>query len=208
MTHYTRKYMETLLQKFMDGTTTLDEEKTLTRYFMQADVPAEWEDYRQLFCELEAMRPQPKAKRRWVRWSVAAAVVAAVVLFAAMPSQPTEPAALTAQVDTADVLRPEAPNEEQQPDTTVLRKQPSVPEQPVRRRRLRKPEPTLTDLDKAYALLAQVQEEYRQAEQEIEQVQQEILHAQLTAAGYTPIALEDGTIVYINEPNEYFAYEE
>ncbi|MDE7085954.1 MAG: hypothetical protein K2O48_04625, partial [Prevotella sp.] len=157
---------------------------------------------------LEAMRPQPKSKRRWVRWSVAAAVVAAVVLFAAMPSQPTESVVLTAQVDTAGVLRPEAPNEEPQPDTTVLRKQPSAPEQPVRRRRLRKPEPTLTDLDKAYALMAQVQEECRQAELEIEQAQQEILHAQLTAAGYTPIALEDGTIVYINEPNEYFAYEE
>lgn len=206
MKHYTHTYIEALLQKFMDGTTTLDEEKTLTRYFLQADVPAEWEDYRQLFCELEAMKSQPKAKRRWVRWSAAAAVVAAVALFAAMP--PTEPVALTAQADTTTVLHPEAPNEELVPDTTVLRKQQNVPEQPKRRRRLRKPEPTMTDIDKAYALLAQVQEEHRQAELEIEQAQQEILHAQLTAAGYTPIALEDGTIIYVNEPKEYFAYEE
>ncbi|MBQ8711322.1 MAG: hypothetical protein IJ551_00635 [Prevotella sp.] len=94
------------------------------------------------------------------------------------------------------------------PDTSALRRLKQQQDAKPKRRRLRKPQPTMTDIDKAYGLMAKVQEEHRQAEQQVAQVQQEILQAQLTAAGYTPITLEDGTIIYIDEPNEYFAYEE
>jgi len=202
-----KEYISQLLDKFMNGTTTLDEEDVLSRYFAQHDLPTEWESYRQLFQELEAMKPQRRTHRHWLRWSAAAAV-AALVLFAVTVSQQTELSALTAQADSITVLHPEAPNEQPLPDTSALRRLKQQQDAKPKRRRLRKPQPTMTDIDKAYGLMAKVQEEHRQAEQQVAQVQQEILQAQLTAAGYTPITLEDGTIIYIDEPNEYFAYEE
>ena len=92
-------------------------------------------------------------------------------------------------------------------DTTPQPKhQPQVPAST--KRRLRKPQPTMTDYDKAYVLMAEAAKEQQRAEQEMEQAQAEILHAQLTAAGYVSIQQEDGTIIYTNEPKEYFAYEE
>lgn len=224
MRQYTKTYINELLKKFMDGTTTLAEEDVLSNYFLQQrDVPQEWQDYRQLFAELEAMKPQAgneqqaesrPVRRRWLRWSAAAAVVG--ILFAAMlwqpaePTAPTVPTVLTAQDDREDtVLRPEPPNQEVAPDSTALRRMLDKKYPPKRSRRsLRKPEPTITDYDKGYVLMARMQQEQQQVEQQIAQTRQEIIRAQLTAAGYVAIQQEDGTIIYIDEPKEYFAYEE
>lgn len=207
MRQYTKEYIRSLLTKFMGGTTTLEEEGILSQYFTQGNVPEEWEEYRLLFAEIEDMKPMmpQKGKRRWLGWSTAAAVVG--VLFAATWSQHTETTGtpqqpLTAHADTI-VLRPEAPNEQPIPDTTALRKQ-----QPVKRKRIRKPEPTIHDYDKAYTLMAEVEQEKQAVKQQIEQARQEIAHAQLTAAGFVPVMLEDGTMIYVDEPKEFFVYEE
>ena len=69
-------------------------------------------------------------------------------------------------------------------------------------------EPTIHDYDKAYALMAQAEQERMEAERQIEQAQREIIEAQLAAYGYIPMMQEDGTIVYINEQKNYIAYEE
>lgn len=211
MKQFTKEYIQSLLDKFMDGTTTLEEEDILRDYLLGDNVPEAWHDYRLLFQELEAMKPQTKTRHHWLRWSAAAAAVAAVVVFAAALWQPTEQKEvqqerLAAQADTTTVLRPEAPNEEPLPDTTALRK--LQQKRDVPRKRRRKPEPTIHDYDRAYALMAKAEEERRQVEQQIAEARQEVLHVQLTAAGYTPITLEDGTIIYIEEPKEFFAYEE
>ncbi|MBQ9677415.1 MAG: hypothetical protein IJV44_04690 [Prevotella sp.] len=205
MRQYTKEYIQSLLTKFMDGTTTLEEEDVLNQYFTQGNVPEEWKEYRLLFAEIEGMRPK-KAKRRWLGWSAAAAVVGTAVLSVAMLWQPAQQnPTLTAKADTTTVLRPEAPNEQPLPDTTALQRQ-----QPVkpRRPRIRKPEPTIHDYDKAYTLMAEVEQEQQAVKQQIEQARQEITRVQLTAAGFVPVMLEDGTIIYVDEPEEYFAYEE
>ena len=192
MTKYTKDYIAKLLDKYMDGTSTLEEEDILADYFHRGNVPEEWEDYRQLFSEIKAMKPQPKVKKRWIGWSVAAAV--AVLFFTMMwqqtGQQNTEPApaVLTAQADTVSSSRIE-----QKTDTTTLQK---VQRQPVqtKKRRLRKPEPTMTDIDKTYALMAEAE--------------QEVIEAQLAAHGYIPVMQEDGTIIYIHEQTELLSYEE
>ena len=47
---YSKKYIEGLLEKFMKGETSLDEEKALNEYFSgAADVPSLWRDYKALF---------------------------------------------------------------------------------------------------------------------------------------------------------------
>ena len=192
MIKYTKDYIAKLLDKYMDGTSTLEEEDILADYFLRGNVPEEWEDYRQLFSEIKAMKPQPKVKKRWIGWSVAAAV--AVLFFTMMwqqtGQQNTEPApaVLTAQADTVSSSRIE-----QKTDTTTLQK---VQRQPVqtKKRRLRKPEPTMTDIDKTYALMAEAE--------------QEVIKAQLAAHGYIPVMQEDGTIIYIHEQTELLSYEE
>ena len=207
MIQYTKTFIQSLLDNYMEGATTLEEEDILHQYLTRSDVPAEWEDYRLLFAEIDSMRPTEKSRRRWWSWSMAAAVVALLVVFAATQIllENRSKSDVIAQVEEKDsVTIPKAV--ETRPDSTLPKHQKQAPSST--KRRLRKPQPTMTDYDKAYALMAEAAKEQQQAEQEIGQAQQEILHAQLTAAGYVAIQQEDGTIIYTNEPKEYFAYEE
>lgn len=214
MKRYTKEYVEKLLDKFMDGTSTLEEEDILAQYFRHQEVPREWEEYRLLFQEIDAMKPvqteiveiNPENRRkRWMGWGVAAAVVAGILYFA-VPSKPIEPTApLTAKVDTVTtVAQPEIPISETKTDTVSPQKPPV--ESPKRSRR--KPRPTMLDHDKAYVLMAQAEQEIRDVERQLAQCQQEIVEAQLAALGYIPVMQEDGTIIYINEQQNLIAYED
>lgn len=211
MIQYTKEMIEKLLQKYMDGTSTLDEEAILAQYFQGSDIPEEWLCYQQMFQEIEAMKPQPKANRRWMVWSVAAAAVVAGVLYLAVPPRQTqvEPtAALTAQADTAN----QQPATQQAVRTDTLTAQPAMPVVPQKptakpqKRRVRKVTPTIHDYDKAYVLMAQVEQAKAQAEQAVAKL--ELLDARMAANGYVPVIQEDGTIIYINEQEKLIAYEE
>jgi len=192
MIKYTKDYIAKLLDKYMDGTSTLEEEDILAEYFRGQDIPQEWADYQQLFQEIEAMKPQSKVRKRWIGWSVAASV--AVLFITMMWQQTRQPnteqtsAVLTAKADTVSSSRVE-----QKTDTATFQK---VQPQPVqtKKRRLRKPKPTMTDIDKTYALMAEAE--------------QEVIEAQLAAHGYIPVMEEDGTIIYIHEQKELLSYEE
>ena len=192
MTRYTKEYIAKLLDKYMDGTSTLEEEDILADYFRGQDIPQEWADYQQLFQEIEAMKPLSKVRKRWIGWSVAASVA---VLFIAIMWQQTglhhteqTSAVLTAKADTVS-----SSQVEQKSDTATFQE---VQPQPVqtKKRRLRKPKPTMTDIDKTYALMAEAE--------------QKVVEAQLAAYGYIPVMEEDGTIVYIHEQTELLSYEE
>lgn len=56
-----KRYIETLLDKFMEGKTSLEEEKVLEDYFTSAeDLPSEWGDYRSMFLYLyRGMKGEP-----------------------------------------------------------------------------------------------------------------------------------------------------
>ena len=197
MIKYTKDYIAKLLDKYMDGTSTLEDEDVLAEYFRGQDIPQEWADYQQLFQEIEAMKPQPKARKRWMGWSVAAAVA---VLFVAITWQQTgqqdtiqAPGKLTAQADSIKTQQVMEPPIQQRVDSSAVQKTQRQPVQ-TKKRRLRKPEPTMTDIDKTYALMAKAE--------------QEVLEAQLAAHGYIPVMQEDGTIIYIHEQTELLSYEE
>ena len=208
MIQSTKEYIGQLLERYMEGISTLEEEDILHQYFTRSDVPAEWEDYRQLFVEIDSMRPAEKSRRRWWPWSIAAAVVAALVVFATTQGlKENRPKSdVIAQVTEKDSVTIQKAVEARPDSTPMPKPQQQAPSST--KRRLRKPQPTMTDYDKAYTLMAEAAKEQQQAEQEMDQAQQEILHTQLTAAGYVAIQQEDGTIIYTNEPKEYFAYEE
>ena len=208
MTRYTKAYIKDLLEKYMDGTSTLEEEDILADYFRGNDIPQEWEDYRLLFQEIEAMKPQTKISKRWIGWSVVAAIVAGI-LYVAVPRQQTkhqQTDPLIAQSDTIVQSSEKAPIE-LTPDTMLKQREQVQPVQP-KKRRIRKLEPTIHDIDKAYALMAQAEQEQREVERQLEQVQQEVIEAHLAAYGFIPVKQEDGTIVYINEQINDIAYEE
>ena len=208
MIRYTKAYIKDLLDKYMDGTSTLEEEDILADYFRGKNIPQEWEDYRLLFQEIEAMKPQPKTSKRWIGWSVAAAIVAGI-LYVAVPRQQTihqEADPLIAQSDTIVQSSENAPIE-LAPDTMPKQKEQVQPIQ-SKKRSIRKLKPTMHDYDKAYALMAQVEQEQREVEQQMAQCQQEIIEAHLAAYGFIPVKQEDGTIVYINEQINDIAYEE
>ena len=207
MIRYTKTYIKDLLDKYMDGTSTLEEEDILADYFRGKNIPQEWEDYRLLFQEIEAMKPQPKSNKRWIGWSVAAAIVAGV-LYVAVPRQQTiqQTEFLMAQSDTIVQSSEQVPLEIA-PDTMPKQKEEILPIQ-TKKRSIRKLKPTIHDYDKAYALMAQVEQEQREVEQQMAQCQQEIIEAQLAAYGFIPVKQEDGTIVYINEQINDIAYEE
>ena len=206
MIRYTKEYIGKLLDKYMDGTTTLEEEDILAEYFRGKDIPQEWEDYRQLFQEIEAMKPQPKARKHWIGWSIAAAAVVAGVLYLSIPSElhdHTSVPPVYAEADTTTMQKETQHQAEQTSDTISGEK-----EIPQKKRRLRKPAPTLTDYDKAYALMAATKQELQETERQMAQCQQEIIEAQLAAHGYIPVMQEDGTIIYIHEQTELLSYEE
>ena len=208
MIRYTKTYIKDLLDKYMDGISTLEEEDILADYFRGKDIPQEWEDYRLLFQEIEAMKPQPKTSKRWIGWSVVAAIVAGI-LYVAVPRQQTihqQADPLIAQADTIVQSSENAPIE-LAPDTMPKQKEQVQPIQ-TKKRSIRKLAPTIHDIDKAYALMAQVEQEQREVEQQMAQCQQEIIEAQLAAYGFIPVKQEDGTIVYINEQTNDIAYEE
>ena len=208
MIRYTKAYIKDLLDKYMDGTSTLEEEDILADYFRGKNIPQELEDYRLLFQEIEAMKPQTKISKRWIGWSVAAAIVAGI-LYVAVPRQQTihqQADPLMAQSDTIVQSSEQVPLEIA-PDTMPKQKEEILPIQ-TKKRSIRKLKPTMYDYDKAYALMAQAEQEQRDVELQLEQVQQEIIEAHLAAYGFIPVKQEDGTIIYINEQTNDIAYEE
>ena len=209
MIQYTKEYIKQLLDKFMAGTSTLEEEDILSHYFSQSQIPAEWEQYRLLFAELEVMKPTEKPKRRWLQWGVAAAVavIALLTVWGSLNRQQNEPLLAGNGTEQSDSVMPIVTHEKAEADT--IRQRPSLvaPEKP-RRRSLRKQQPTLTDYDKGYALMAEAEQERLEAEKQLEECQMEIIDAQLAAYGFIPVTQEDGTIIYINEQTNYIAYEE
>ena len=217
MIQYTKEYIARLLDRYMDGTSTLDEEDILAQYFRSDNIPEEWACYKEMFSEIEAMKPEAEAeqpvvaaestrgRRRWMIWGVAAAAAVAGIIYLAAPGNKADfqtAAPLTAQADTTAVEQSVEPVIQSQPETvgTDSLTAPKAAVKPAKatKRSKRKIVPTIHDMDKAYALMAQAK-----VEAEVEAIE-----AQLAAYGYVPVMQEDGTIVYINEQTNFIAYEE
>lgn len=136
----TRKEMERLMSRFMDGLTTLDEEERLARYFRQADIPEEWNAWREMFAYFDEGMPTGGAcgthKRRrtrltamWAGIAAAAAVALAVVMTMPHPADTLPDTAQLAPVAPADTVT--ATPGEAADDSTGTQ---DAPQRPTRRR--------------------------------------------------------------------------
>ena len=94
-------YIESLVDKFLEGRTTNVEERELYEWFATADVPDKWSDLKAMFAwyaegmpdKAAAAQPKPRMtlRRRW--WVAVAGVVAAcaAVVVVLLPHGNTEP---------------------------------------------------------------------------------------------------------------------
>lgn len=130
-----------LLERYMQGTTSLSEEQTLERFFRTAtDIPVEWATFRLMFTAYAAPRPKSRVLtlRRMMPWMAAASVVAAVVIavcrLAPSGTAPTTAQAIPSAIPVAEplptrVAEPYARPASQSDPAPVVRK--SAPAQPV-----------------------------------------------------------------------------
>lgn len=218
MIHYTKEYIGQLLERYMDGTSTLEEEDIIADYLKGNDVPQEWEVYREMFQEIEDMQPAKttRRKKRWVVWSIAAAIAIAFVAFISvqlLESQQQSVTPLLVKTDTISVKR-ETEVEKPKPDSVQQNRQQVQPVKP-KKRSLRKPEPTIDDYAKAYALMAEAERQQQEEERQIAEIEMQIQQDEMLSIqplmeemGYVAVRHEDGTIYYINENEKDIAYEE
>lgn len=78
MQQYSYQYIEKLLAKFMNGDTTLEEEKTLGDYFYtMRDIPEEWQCYAEMFAYFRRgmTSARPVRRRRYLKIAAAAASI-------------------------------------------------------------------------------------------------------------------------------------
>ncbi|MBO4379884.1 MAG: hypothetical protein J5784_02665, partial [Muribaculaceae bacterium] len=116
MKPYSRHQIEALLDKFMAGKTTIEEESLLSKYFNTThDVPAEWEDFQALFGYIDRglegnLLPETSSPshRKWLWWipAATAAIVALVFGFKVLNKpetiQPISSPIITQKADPKD----------------------------------------------------------------------------------------------------------
>lgn len=191
MKRYTEEYIEQLLAKFMEGTSSIEEEDALGEYFRSQECRPEWEEYRRMFAYFDnGMKtippaeevPHPSNSRQRYVWialtAVASIAVLCVMLFSSAPTRQAE--RLTAQTETP---APKAPTvreiDKQQVETTVEEAQKAIEHSPeksftkTKKRRINKAESTPA---KATEHLMEPEE----TPNNIEEIMQEDLHRQLT----------------------------
>ena len=227
MKRYSHQQIEALLDKFMDGQTTVEEEALLADYFRSADVPAEWEDYRAMFDYFDrdmedGMGPVEQSRplltrqmcRRW--WGIAAAAcITAAIVATALLHQPTT----TTVPDTPPVASNESTPIRETQDVASLQTEPtqSGETEPSPETSITRPVDTQNLASQSCPIRStrsirstrRLQAENKKLAEENERLQRELADLKrrafiidLEAMGYRAVRDEDGSIVLIDIEQE------
>ena len=215
MKRYSQHQIEALLDKFMDGQTTVEEEAQLADYFRTHDVPAEWEDYRDMFGYFDrgmegdlvpAEEPRKPLTdlmgRRW--WGIAAAAVitAAVVGTVVLHRPQTVSQPEIAEVSTQETQEQPTPIEESQD----FESQQIQPAQPVKTQhfasRKTKGKSARNAQRHLQAENAKLARENERLQRELADLKRRAFIIDLEANGYKTVLNEDGNIVLIDMEQE------
>lgn len=213
MKRYSQQQISDLLDKFMDGLTSLEEEAALGDYFRTHEVPREWEDYRLMFGYFDrgmegdlvpVEQPRPSLTRlvgrRW--WGIAAAacitaaIVATVVLHrpSTTVTVPETPPAIAQKADSiATPVEVEAESQPQQ----LAEVTPISPARPVRPAR-----PVSKSTRRLQAENAKLARENERLQRELADLKRRAFIIDLEANGFRTVQDEDGSIVLINIEQE------
>ena len=209
MKRYSQHQIEALLDKFMDGQTSVEEEALLAEYFRSGDVPAEWEDYRAMFDYFDrgmegdlvpVKQPRPSLTRlmgrRW--WGIAAAacitaaIVATVMLHRpATTTVPETPPVIAQKADTT--ATPVAVETEPHPQQLAS----ANPVRPVKPTR-----PVSKSTRRLQAENAKLARENERLQRELADLRRRAFIIDLEANGFRAVQDEDGSIVLIDIEQE------
>ena len=205
MKRYSQQQIEDLLDKFMNGLTTMEEESALGDYFRTHEVPQEWEDYRLMFdyfdrrMEGELLPKQPSLLmgRHWWGIAAAAAITAVIVGMAVLhhpstttPQQPTD----IAQTDNDTLFTPPVVEAAPQQLASASPERPSHPVSPSR-----PVSPSTRNLKAENAKLAR---ENERLQRELEDLRRRAFIIDMEANGFKAVMGEDGNIVFIDMEQE------
>ena len=219
MKRYSHQQIEALLDKFMDGQTTVEEEALLADYFRNDDVPAKWEDYRFMFDYFDrgmegelvpVQEPQPSFTRlmgkRWWGIAAAACITAAIVgtlLLHHRSSTPSLPE--MAEVTTVEKQETSISIKETQ-DNESIQTPASLPAETPH---LASQASSLQPTSKRSRSSRRLQAENKKLAEENERLQRELADLKrrsfiidLEANGYKAVLDEDGSIVLIDLEQE------
>lgn len=210
-----------LLERFMNGQTTVEEEQHLARYFRQTDiVRPEWEPYKQMFAyfdsgmaESNPSKATPTNGRRAAkRWRTAAAVAVMAVAGAAVlwwnGQEPPTPAQQPTPM--ANIIKADSPEPANKPTgqtasatqtrseaahTTTARKKPKAPA----KRQLASAAPAPKE-PAAETLQPTRQEIEDYINEEVVRRKEAVIEAALIERGFVPVVQEDGSIAFQKEP--------
>ena len=218
MKRYSQHQIKALLDKFMDGQTTVEEEALLAEYFRSSDVPAEWEDYRLMFSyfdrgmegdlvpvEQQRLTLTRLIGRRW--WGIAAAAcITAAIVATAVLHQPT--------TTTTVPEMPEIASNETAPigETQDVASLQTTPEQPVETQNLASRAATgktshnrksaRKDQRRLQAENAKLARENERLQRELADLKRRAFIIDLEANGFRAVQDEDGSIVLIDLEQE------
>lgn len=126
-TPITPKEVDKLLQRFMDGTSTLEEEAQLADFFRTHQVTGEWKAYKEMFELFDQGKVATESKKRtrwWKPASIAAAIALLLSLAFFLSTRQGETPKLMAQADTVKVAPPaETSEKEEQPQELQKKKE-------------------------------------------------------------------------------------
>ncbi len=202
---YTKEYIARLLNRFMEGATTIEEERLLADYFRKTEhVTEEWSDYRRMFDWFSEGMPMKKTapRRRWWPWAAAAAVITAIIIAFSIPGK-----------ETPQVAQQTAPSAPSAPVIqTQIQPEPSV--EPTKKLAIHKPKQKKTSPKKEKVteepqLAANLNPAVVQRLLEEDALYEAVRHEQMTqlvnfdaqmqAQGYQRLLLDDGNIVYTQQ---------
>ena len=219
MKRYSQHQIKALLDKFMDGQTTVEEEALLAEYFRSNDVPAEWEDYRLMFSYFDrgmegdlvpVEQPRPTLTRlmgrRW--WGIAAAAcITAAIVATAVLHQPTT---TTTVPETPPIASNDTtPTGETQDFASLHETEPS-PETSITRpvetqnlaSRAAKRKSARNDQRRLQAENAKLARENARLQRELADLKRRAFIIDLEANGFRAVQDEDGSIVLIDLEQE------
>ena len=224
MKPYSRHQIEVLLDNFMAGKTTIEEESLLSQYFSTAhDVPAEWEDYQALFGYIDRglegdllPKPSSQSHRRWIWWvpAAAAAIVALVLGFKVLnkpeTTQSISPPIIAQKAEPKEVTidhktdnHHEVVTESSDNNTRAHNKAESVAIKQQSRKQ--KHSLAVTHHEAQSNLIAQNErllQENGRLQRELEELNQQAIIIDMEAMGYKAVTDEDGTISYVDMQQE------
>jgi len=214
MIKYSKKQIEILLSRFMEGTSTLEEEDILRDYFLtENELPEEWSDYQEMFREFKTMESESQStgtvgEKRWIPVILkhAAAIlvlvvgIAGVVFLNKSEKQPTavrtEKKVLQDSVPVPSTAPAKLLTQAQQPSVENVEKKETAKSK-VSTEKVPAKEGSLKTIKQLEQENAQLKAQLETIQKEMDQIRKQVFITEMEARGFQAIYQEDGSIQFI-----------